>query len=163
MCILVKGLCESEGFSYWREQMKCKNFSFMKTTLVKISSCYKFVCTFWHYHLQSPKQLCSVIFSTEKYGALFCVFGVSVVGVSILPLFPMVGCVIQDCILLQKLVSGGVCCYFEENFENKNFWRNFSVCQHESHASRILQIIATIVFQKLGHCSSISALFIHFI
>jgi len=37
VCILVKGLCESEGFSYWREQMKCKNFSFMKTTLGKFS------------------------------------------------------------------------------------------------------------------------------
>ena len=57
---------------------------------------------------QSPKHLCSVVFSTEKYGALFCVFGVSVVGASFLPMFLMVGCVIQDCILQQRLVSGGV-------------------------------------------------------
>ena len=104
----------------------------------KYSWCYRFVCTFWHYHLQSPKQLCSVIFSTEKYGALFCVFGVSVVGVSVLPLFPMVGCVIQNCILLQKLVNGGVLL----------FWRNFSFAN--------MKVIVSFYFKLLQDCSSIS-------
>ena len=34
VCILVKGLFESEWFPWGREQMKCKNFSLVKTTLV---------------------------------------------------------------------------------------------------------------------------------
>ena len=53
VCILVKGLCESEGFSYWREQMKCKNFSFMKTTLVSLT--ILFLSRLWNENVDFKK------------------------------------------------------------------------------------------------------------
>ena len=43
VCILVKGLFESEWFPWGREQMKCKKFSLVKTTL---GTCFLFSIIF---------------------------------------------------------------------------------------------------------------------